>query len=38
MYKQVIVINNDIYVLAGGKTHHTKNLKEIEFMGYAKIS
>jgi ABC-type lipopolysaccharide export system ATPase subunit len=38
MYKHVIDISNDIYVLAGGKTHHTKDIKEIEFLGYAKIS
>jgi hypothetical protein len=38
MYKHVINISNEIYVLANGKTHHTKDIKEIEFLGYAKIS
>jgi ABC-type lipopolysaccharide export system ATPase subunit len=37
MYKHVIDISNDIYVLANGKTHHTKDIKEIEFLGYAKV-
>jgi len=37
LYRHVVAISNDIYVLVNGKTHHTKDIKEIEFLGYAKI-
>lgn len=38
MYQHVLDISDDIYVLTNGKTHHTKDLKEIEFLGYAKVT
>lgn len=37
MYQHVIDISDQIYVLANGKTYQTKELKEIEFLGYAKL-
>jgi len=38
MYHHVLAISDEVYVLANGKTHHTKDLREIEFLGYAKFS
>ncbi len=38
MYQHVLDISDEVYVLANGKTHHTKDLQEIEFLGYAKFS
>lgn len=36
-YRNVVAISDDIYVLVNGKTHLTKDIREIEFLGYAKI-
>lgn len=36
LYNDILDICNDIYVLAKGKTHLVKSLKEIETMGYLK--
>lgn len=36
MYKHIIDVCDDLYVLANGKIHLTKNLEEIETLGYAK--
>lgn len=38
MYRHVLDISDDVYVLTNGKTHHTKDITEIEFLGYAKFS
>lgn len=37
MYQHVLNISNDIYVLAGGKTHLIKEIKELKYLGYANI-
>lgn len=37
MYKQVIDICDNIYVLTNGKTHLLKNIDEIETFGYARL-
>lgn len=37
LYRNVIAVSDDIYVLVNGKTHLTKDIREIEFLGYAKI-
>jgi hypothetical protein len=37
MYQHVLDISNDIYVLAGGKTHLIKEIKELKYLGYANI-
>lgn len=37
MYRHIIDISDQIYVLANGKTYATKDVKEIEFLGYAKL-
>ena len=37
MYKHVVDICNDLYVLTNGKTHLIKNTKDIETLGYAKL-
>jgi ABC-type lipopolysaccharide export system ATPase subunit len=38
MYRHVLDISDNVYVLTNGKTHHTKDITEIEFLGYAKFS
>lgn len=37
MYRQVLDICDNLYVLANGKTHLTKSLADIEVLGYAKL-
>lgn len=37
MYNQVLDICDPVYVLVNGKTHLTKNLTDIETLGYAKL-
>lgn len=37
MYQHVIDISDEIYVLANGKTYKTKDVRDIEFLGYAKL-
>jgi ABC-type multidrug transport system ATPase subunit len=37
MYKHIIDVADDLYVLANGKTHLIKNLTEIEDLGYARL-
>lgn len=37
MYKHVIDISDDLYVLTNGKTHLTKSPDDIETLGYAKL-
>ncbi|ATP55997.1 ABC transporter ATP-binding protein [Pedobacter ginsengisoli] len=36
MFRNIIDISDDLYVLTGGKTHLTKAVEELEFLGYAK--
>lgn len=36
MFRNIIDISDDLYILTGGKTHLTKALEELEFLGYAK--
>jgi ABC-type lipopolysaccharide export system ATPase subunit len=37
MYRQVLDICDNLYVLTNGKTHLTKTLEDIETLGYAKL-
>lgn len=37
MYKHIINVCDDLYVLANGKTHWTKSLEDIETLGYARL-
>lgn len=37
MYKHIIDICDNVYVLANGKTHLTKGIEDIEALGYAKL-
>lgn len=37
MYRQVLEICDDLYVLTNGKTHLTKSITDIETLGYAKL-
>lgn len=37
MFIQVLDISDNLYVLANGKTHLTKNLADVETLGYAKL-
>ena len=37
MYTHVLDVCDDIYVLADGATHLTKNREEIETFGYARL-
>lgn len=37
LYKDVIDISDNTYVLKDGKTHHIKTMEEIETLGYAKL-
>jgi ABC-type branched-subunit amino acid transport system ATPase component len=37
MYKHIIDISDDLYVLSNGKTHLTKKLEDIEMLGYARM-
>ncbi|WP_214226070.1 ATP-binding cassette domain-containing protein [Pedobacter sp. B4-66] len=36
MFRNIIEISDSLYVLTGGKTHLTKEVEELEFLGYAK--
>lgn len=36
MFRNIIEISDSLYVLTGGKTHLTKAVEELEFLGYAK--
>lgn len=37
MYRHIIDVCDNLYVLANGKTHLTKSLEDIETLGYARI-
>ena len=37
LYKHIIDICDDLYVIANGKTYLTKNIKDIETLGYARV-
>ena len=37
MYKHIIDLCDDLYVLSNGKTHLTKRLEDIETLGYARL-
>ncbi|NRF37093.1 ATP-binding cassette domain-containing protein [Pedobacter foliorum] len=37
MFRNIIEISDNLYVLTGGKTHLTKAIEELEFLGYAKV-
>jgi lipopolysaccharide export system ATP-binding protein len=37
MFRNIIEISDHLYVLTGGKTHLTKAVEELEFLGYAKV-
>ncbi len=37
MYRYIIELSDDLYILANGKTFLTKSNEEIEFLGYAKF-
>ena len=37
MYRHIIAVCDNLYVLADGKTHLTKSLEDIETLGYARI-
>ena len=38
LYKYIIDICDNLYVINGGKTYLTKSLQDIEILGYAKIN
>jgi ABC-type lipopolysaccharide export system ATPase subunit len=38
MYRQVIAICDNLYVLANGKTHVAKSIEDIETLGYARVA
>ncbi len=37
MYKQIIDVSDSLYILKDGKTHGSKNLNDIEALGYARV-
>ncbi|WP_316791686.1 ATP-binding cassette domain-containing protein [Pedobacter frigoris] len=37
MFRDIIDVSDDLYLLTEGRTHLTKDIKEIEFLGYAKL-
>ncbi|HLG39157.1 MAG TPA: ATP-binding cassette domain-containing protein [Chitinophagaceae bacterium] len=37
LYTQIVDIGDDLYVLADGKAHLTKNINDIETLGYARL-
>ena len=37
MYKDIIDICDNLYVINNGKTYLTKNIKDLEILGYARI-
>ncbi|TKC03738.1 ATP-binding cassette domain-containing protein [Pedobacter frigoris] len=37
MFRDIIDVSDDLYLLTGGRTHLTKDIKELEFLGYAKL-
>lgn len=37
MFRNIIEISDNLYVLTGGKTYLTKAIEELEFLGYAKV-
>jgi ABC-type lipopolysaccharide export system ATPase subunit len=37
MFRNIIEISDNLYVLTGGKTHLTKAVEELEFLGYARV-
>ena len=37
LYQHITDISDSLYVLANGKTHLTKQISDIEKLGYAKI-
>ena len=38
MYKYVVDISDDLYVISDGKTHLTKSIEDIETLGYVRIT
>jgi len=36
MFRHIVELCDDLYVLADGKTHLTKDVHELEFLGYAR--
>jgi len=38
LYKYIIDICDDLYVIRNGKTHLTKDVQDIEILGYAKAN
>jgi ABC-type lipopolysaccharide export system ATPase subunit len=37
MFRHITTISNDLYVLNYGKTYLTKDISDIEFLGYARV-
>jgi ABC-type lipopolysaccharide export system ATPase subunit len=37
VYKHVMEISDNLYVLSHGKTHLTRSLRDIEALGYASV-
>jgi len=37
MFRNIIDISDNLYVLTGGKTHLTKAVEELDFLGYTKV-
>ena len=37
MFRHITTISNDLYVLNNGKTYLTKNISDIELLGYARV-
>jgi|SRR5215203_3293601 len=37
MFRQIIDVCDDLYILADGKAHLTKNISDIEALGYARL-
>ena len=38
MFKHVLELSDDLYLIANGKTHLMKSIMDIERLGYAKIT
>lgn len=38
MYKHIVELSDDLYVIKNGKTHLTKNIYDLERLGYARIN
>jgi ABC-type lipopolysaccharide export system ATPase subunit len=37
MFRHVMDIGDDLYVLKDGVTHHIQNAEEVEMLGYARL-